>query len=68
MREPEERYIVEFIPMGNAVRVTAVDPETGREATISGPPAAGQKELAQLAVRKLKYILEKESRHGTDAT
>lgn len=52
-------YIIEFIAMGNAVKVTAVDPDTGREASIVGDPAAGNAALAALAVKKLRYVMAK---------
>lgn len=53
-------YIVEYITHGNSVKVTAIDPETGREVSIVGAAQAGQDELAKLAVRKLLYVLGKE--------
>ncbi|GER08314.1 hypothetical protein GCM10007972_25240 [Iodidimonas muriae] len=52
-------YIVEFIQTGGHLKVTAVDPETGTEATIIGDPKASRQELADLAARKLVYILNK---------
>ncbi len=52
-------YIIEFIAYGGAVKVTAIDQKTGQEATIVGSPKASKKELTDLAVRKLEYILEK---------
>ncbi len=57
-------YIVEFIPHGNSVKVTAVDPRTGREVSIVGAASVPNNELAQLAVRKLQYVL---NRDGEDA-
>jgi hypothetical protein len=55
-------YIIEYHQLGSQVRVAAVDPETGREAVIIGALGASQQELAQLAIRKLKYVLEKEGK------
>ena len=55
---PEE-YLIEFIAHGHSVKVTAVDPATGREVSIVGALGAGREELAQLAVRKLNYVLNK---------
>lgn len=51
-------YIIEFIPQGRYVKVTAVDPVTGREATIVGDAAHPQQSLAALAVKKLNYLLK----------
>jgi hypothetical protein len=56
----DEGYIVEFRSIGGSVKVTAVDLETGREVSMVGTPAVGTQELAQLAVRKLRYVLNKE--------
>jgi hypothetical protein len=60
----EEGYIVEFITLGNAVKVTAIDTASGREVSLVATPGAAQDELAQLAVRKLKFVLEKEKGGG----
>ncbi len=55
-------FIVEFHQLGGQVRVAAIDPETGKEAVIVGALGASQEELAQLAIRKLKYVLEKDEK------
>jgi hypothetical protein len=55
----EEGYIVEFITVGNSVKVTAFDPETLTEATVVGAPSVAREELAALAVRKLRYVIDK---------
>lgn len=54
-----EGYLIEMIPMGNAVKVCAVDPSTGTEVTCVGPRSASQRDLSNLAVRKLEYVLAK---------
>jgi hypothetical protein len=41
------------------MKVTAVDVETSIEVSIVGPSSAAQTELENLAVRKLRYVLEK---------
>lgn len=56
-----EGFIVEFHQVGGSIKVTAIDPATLVEATIVGSPQVSQQQLAELAVRKLRYILEKES-------
>lgn len=55
-REP---YIIEFIPMANAVKVSAIDPVTSREVSIVGSNKATEEELTRLAVQKLEYVLRK---------
>lgn len=51
--------IFEFIRIGGAVKVTAIDPATGIEASIVGDPAVGETALKRLAQRKLDYVLAK---------
>lgn len=55
----ERETLFEFTRVGGAVKVTAVDPETGIEATIVGDPAAGEAALKRLARQKLDYVLAK---------
>lgn len=56
---PSREVLIEFQQIGNAVRVTAVDPETLTAATIMGPPSAGQEMLKRNAINKLNYVLSK---------
>jgi hypothetical protein len=55
----EGSYIIEIIRRGNAVRVSAVDPQTGLEAVLVGDPRASEAELRRLAVQKIEYIKNK---------
>jgi len=55
----DEGYIIEFHRIGNAVKVTAMDPATLTEVTIVGAPGVGETELTRLVVRKLEYMLAK---------
>ena len=50
----------EFRRVGNAVRVTAVDADSGVEVVVMGPATASQTELQNLAHRKLEARLERE--------
>jgi hypothetical protein len=52
---------VEFVKLGNTVKATAIDPETGVEASIVGPASAPQSLLAENARRKLEYVQKKKS-------
>jgi hypothetical protein len=56
--------IFEFTRIGRYVKVAAIDPESGTEATITGPPDAGREALQALARRKLEYVLAKRGRGG----
>ncbi|MBI3419617.1 MAG: hypothetical protein HY053_05755 [Proteobacteria bacterium] len=61
MSEPRE-VLFEFMPAGRVVKVTAVDPVTGIEATIQGPASAGEEVLKHSALQKLNYLLSKEKK------
>jgi len=47
---------VEFVMLGNTVKATAIDSDTGVEASIVGPASAPQSTLAEAARRKLEYV------------
>ena len=50
---------VEFVMLGNTVKATAIDSDTGVEASIVGPASAPQSTLAEAARRKLEYVQKK---------
>ena len=60
-REP---FLIEFITIGNAVKVSAVDPVTGTEVSIVGPVNAGRENLKRAAANKLEYVLRKKAEAG----
>ncbi len=60
MNRPESEIFVEYVVHGNVVKATAIDSATGIEASIVGPVGGAREALADAAVRKLKYLLEKE--------
>ena len=67
MSGPRRReYLIEFIPIGHAIKVCAVDPVTRVEVSIVGPASAGEEELKRTAVRKLEYVLNKKSAGQSD--
>ncbi|TVQ83010.1 MAG: hypothetical protein EA357_07345 [Micavibrio sp.] len=51
--------IIEFIPLGNVMRVSAIDAATLTEVVIQGPLTAEQTVLERNAVKKLEYVLRK---------
>jgi hypothetical protein len=55
----QQGYIIEFHRIGNAVKVSAMDPRTLVEVSIVGTPNVGDAELTRLAVRKLEYMIAK---------
>ena len=56
-----KEIFVEFVQMGNTVKATAIDPDTGLEASIVGPASAPRATLAEAARRKLEYVAKKQS-------
>lgn len=61
----QSEYLIEMRQQGRFVKVTAIDPQTGTEASIIGDPMAGSEQLKQLAVRKLRYVLTKKAKNTT---
>lgn len=49
---------LEFIPVGNSVKVSAVDAATGIEVSIIGPATAARDHLQTVALQKLRRRLE----------
>lgn len=52
-------YLIEYTRIGAQVKVTACDPDTGIEASVVVPATATQKEMSDLAVCKLQYVMNK---------
>jgi hypothetical protein len=52
--------LIEFVVQGNVVKVTAIDPKTGTEASIVGPASAPRSVLESNAAKKLLYVLKKQ--------
>ncbi|HEY1961485.1 MAG TPA: hypothetical protein VGG69_03620 [Rhizomicrobium sp.] len=59
MEIKEGEVLLEFLFLGNSVKVTAIDGATGQEASIVGPASAARKNLEAAAVRKLRYVLNR---------
>jgi hypothetical protein len=56
----EREAYFEFIAVGNAVKVTAIDSATAIEVSIVGPLGAARADLQQLALQKLRARLKRE--------
>ena len=61
----EGEVLIEIQRVGNAVKVTAMDPVTLTEITIVGSPHDGEETLTRTAIQKLIYVLNKEG-HKAD--
>ncbi len=54
----------EFQQIGAYVKVTAIDPATLVEVSVTGAASASQHSLKQLALRRLEYVLAKRGEPG----
>jgi hypothetical protein len=54
----------EFQQIGSYVKVTAIDPVSMVEVSVTGAAAASQQNLKQLALRRLEYVLAKRRESG----
>jgi len=54
---PAGEVLFEYRRIGNQVRVAALDPETGTEVVVVVPPNAPRRQIAQIAVAKLRRKL-----------
>lgn len=55
----KREVLLEFIPMGTIMKVTAFDTESLTEVSIQGPRTAGEEALKHNALRRLEYVLKK---------
>ena len=51
--------LLQFQQVGAFVKVTAIDPDSGVEAAITGPAGAPEAVLADAARRRLDYVLNR---------
>jgi hypothetical protein len=55
----EREVIFEFLRIGAALKVTAIDVASGIEVAMVGDPHAGQETLRRLAKQKLDYVMSR---------
>jgi hypothetical protein len=58
---PGKEIFVEFVILGNSVKATAIDPQSGLEASVIGPASAPRDAMAAAARNKLNYMAKKKS-------
>ncbi len=58
--------LFEFIRVGSAVRVVAIDPESGTEIVMVGAPGYSEEYLKRLATRKLIYAIARKRRQAEE--
>ena len=61
---PRGEIYIEYIQVGQTMKVTAVDAATGTEVVIMGPVSATQSQLQKVAVQKLQMQLKKAESEG----
>ena len=61
-RETPGEVLFEYIQMGNAMRVSAIDAATGTEVTVQAPLTLSPLEMQKLALNKLVYVMGKEKK------
>jgi hypothetical protein len=57
----DREVIFEFLRIGAALKVTAIDAATGVEGVIVGDPHASHETLRRLALQKLYYVMRKQA-------
>ncbi len=55
----------EFLPVGESMKVTAVEAESGIEVVIAGPVRTAQTELERIALNKLRYVMRQKGIFGS---
>ena len=56
---PSREIYIELVRVGDSVKLTAIDAETGVEAVVIGPAHAARADLEKLAVGKLARLLDR---------
>lgn len=59
--------LFEFHKVGKAIRVVAIDPQTGTEVTMVGAAGYSREALKRLGARKLAYVLDKKQKAEKDS-
>jgi hypothetical protein len=65
-KEILSEVLFQFIPQGNYVKVIAVDPITNTEIIMVGDRRSGKPTLERIAIQKLRYVIEKNSKNKTN--
>lgn len=66
-REAREVYF-ELYPVGDSMKVSAVDGATGTEVSIVGPANLPQAELERVALNKLRYVMNQKAEEREQPT
>ena len=58
---------LEFLTVGDSIKVTAIDSESGTEVSIVGSSRAPKNELERVAIDKLQYVLDRDAADPSDS-
>ncbi len=61
MARGEDEVLLEFLRIGNYMKVIAIDPQTGTEVSVAGPANGSRALLTRTAINKLNYVLQRNS-------
>jgi hypothetical protein len=53
-------YLIEIVTVGTFAKVSALDPDSGIEVSITGPANADRSSLEAAAVAKLQFVIKKQ--------
>jgi hypothetical protein len=65
-RKPGKEILIEIVTIGVYAKVSAIDPVTGTEVSLTAPANADEKSLKAAARRKLDFVLKKRAREGAE--
>ncbi|MGQ9371791.1 DUF6898 family protein [Azospirillum sp. ST 5-10] len=60
----ENNVLLEYVRVGNYLKVSAIDPVTATEVSVSGPATGSRELLKRTAVNKLRYVLQRQQEKG----
>lgn len=59
MKKADGKYLIEFVTINHQVKVSALEPASGIEVSVICPVTTTRKDMTDLALRKLHYVLKK---------
>ena len=60
----EKEYIIEKIIVGQYIKFTAIDPDTGLEASFIGPAKNhNESYMTSMAIKKIHYVMSQEKKN-----
>ena len=60
----KREVLIEIVTVGAYAKVSALDPETGTEVSVTAPANLDELILKEAAIRKLEFVLKKKQQAG----